>query len=145
MRRSCKCCLHVLIGEIPCISYRSETSRMGLETTWLMFDLSHKTEVKMINVLISALIFVVEDEVNSNCTNTATPSRAHGTFIGFILVSLFLFYLHCYCLGEYIYSEASTPCSYIGNISAWKRCLIRLYLQLFVGGSCLIYVIYVCL
>jgi hypothetical protein len=71
----------------------------------------------MINVLISALIFVVEDEVNSNCTNTATPSRAHGTFIGFILVSLFLFYLHCYCLGEYIYSEASTPCSSSFNMA----------------------------
>ena len=57
----------------------------------------------MINVLISALIIGVDDEVNSDCTNTATPSRALGTFVWFILVSLFLFYLHCNCLDEYMF------------------------------------------
>jgi hypothetical protein len=46
----------------------------------------------MINVLISALIIGVEDEVNSDCTNTATPSRAHGTICR-VYIGIFIFVL----------------------------------------------------
>ena len=57
------------------------------------------------------------------------------------MLLIFLVFVLSYC--ESLRSEFHVVMSV--TISAWKQCLVRLCLQLFVGSSCLIYVICVCL